>query len=39
LERFYEPWQGKSKEEKVIYISNPTWGEWLKNNCVFSSVD
>jgi aspartate aminotransferase len=34
LERFYEPWQGKSKEDKVIYISNPTWGEWLKNNCV-----
>lgn len=28
LERFYEPWQGKAKEDKIIYISNPTWGEF-----------
>lgn len=27
LSRFYEPWLGKSKEEKKIYLSNPTWGE------------
>lgn len=26
LERFYEPWQGKKAEDKIIYISNPTWG-------------
>lgn len=26
LERFYEPWLGKTKEDKVIYVSNPTWG-------------
>ncbi|GAA5858425.1 hypothetical protein JCM8547_007305 [Rhodosporidiobolus lusitaniae] len=25
LSRFYDPWRGKSKEEKVIYVSNPTW--------------
>lgn len=27
LERCYGPWLGKSKAEKIIYISNPTWGE------------
>ncbi|CEQ42206.1 SPOSA6832_03994, partial [Sporobolomyces salmonicolor] len=25
LERFYEPWLGKKKEEKIIYLSDPTW--------------
>ncbi|KAK4051899.1 Aspartate aminotransferase, cytoplasmic [Microbotryomycetes sp. JL201] len=25
LQRFYGPWQGKTKEERKIYISNPTW--------------
>lgn len=29
LERFYEPWQGKKAEDKVIYISNPTWGAFF----------
>ena len=26
LERFYGPWTGKSKAEKIIYVSNPSWG-------------
>ncbi|KDE05205.1 aspartate aminotransferase, variant [Microbotryum lychnidis-dioicae p1A1 Lamole] len=25
LERFYGPWKGKSQNEKVVYVSNPTW--------------
>lgn len=28
LERFYGPWTGKSQSEKIIYISNPTWGKF-----------
>lgn len=35
LERFYEPWQGKTKEEKIIYISNPTWAN---HKSIFSNV-
>ncbi|GAA6063248.1 hypothetical protein JCM10212_003611, partial [Sporobolomyces blumeae] len=35
LERFYEPWQGKAKEDKVIYISNPTWAN---HKSIFANV-
>ncbi|BGP38425.1 Aspartate aminotransferase, cytoplasmic [Rhodotorula kratochvilovae] len=35
LERFYEPWLGKPKEEKVIYVSNPTWAN---HKSIFTSV-
>jgi aspartate aminotransferase len=29
LARFYGPWEGKTQAEKIIYISNPTWGKSL----------
>ncbi|GAA5950745.1 hypothetical protein JCM8115_004961 [Rhodotorula mucilaginosa] len=35
LSRFYEPWLGKSKEEKKIYLSNPTWAN---HKSIFNSV-
>ncbi|GAA5893215.1 hypothetical protein JCM5296_001639 [Sporobolomyces johnsonii] len=35
LERFYEPWLGKKKEEKIIYLSNPTWAN---HKSIFASV-
>ncbi|GAA5825515.1 hypothetical protein JCM5353_002323 [Sporobolomyces roseus] len=35
LERFYEPWQGKKAEDKIIYISNPTWAN---HKSIFSNV-
>ncbi|ORY79261.1 aspartate aminotransferase [Leucosporidium creatinivorum] len=35
LERFYGPWAGKTKEEKVIYVSNPTWAN---HKSIFNSV-
>ncbi|BGP14423.1 hypothetical protein JCM10213_004546 [Rhodosporidiobolus nylandii] len=35
LNRFYAPWEGKSKEEKVIYVSNPTWAN---HKSIFSST-
>ncbi|BGP01245.1 Aspartate aminotransferase, cytoplasmic [Rhodotorula toruloides] len=35
LQRFYEPWLGKSKEEKKIYVSNPTWAN---HKAIFNSV-
>lgn len=35
LERFYEPWQGKAKDDKVIYISNPTWAN---HKSIFANV-
>ncbi|GAA5821423.1 hypothetical protein JCM11251_004616 [Rhodosporidiobolus azoricus] len=35
LSHFYEPWQGKSKEEKKIYISNPTWAN---HKSIFNST-
>ncbi|GAA5835043.1 hypothetical protein JCM9279_007181 [Rhodotorula babjevae] len=35
LERFYEPWLGKTKEDKVIYVSNPTWAN---HKAIFNSV-
>ncbi|BGP23271.1 aspartate aminotransferase, cytoplasmic [Rhodotorula toruloides] len=35
LERFYEPWLGKSKGEKKIYVSNPTWAN---HKAIFNSV-
>lgn len=27
LERHYQPWKGKSVQEKEVWLSNPTWGE------------
>lgn len=35
LERFYVPWQGKSKEEKVVYLSNPTWAN---HKAIFANI-
>ncbi|GAA5979485.1 hypothetical protein JCM11641_005409 [Rhodosporidiobolus odoratus] len=35
LSKFYEPFAGKNKEEKVIYVSNPTWAN---HKAIFNSV-
>ncbi|KAK4702646.1 hypothetical protein P7C70_g3576, partial [Phenoliferia sp. Uapishka_3] len=35
LERFYGPWAGKTKAEKIIYISNPTWAN---HKAIFANV-
>ncbi|GAA5891350.1 hypothetical protein JCM6882_004666 [Rhodosporidiobolus microsporus] len=41
LSHFYEPWAGKSKEEKIIYLSNPTWANHkpLFSSCGLTPVD
>jgi hypothetical protein len=27
LSKYYAPWQSKADKDKVVYLSNPTWGE------------
>ncbi|KAL8286388.1 hypothetical protein RQP46_004405 [Phenoliferia psychrophenolica] len=41
LERFYGPWAGKSKAEKIIYVSNPSWANHkaIFNNVGLTSAD
>ena len=29
LYKYYPPWSGKSGADKVVYLSNPTWGEYF----------
>lgn len=35
MERFYGPWAGKTAAEKIIYISDPTWGNSISLSLLF----